>query len=119
MIQALADGRDPETSAIARRERRVRRDGYARALRPDERAVLECTIRRITDKPRSKTRSSTRRWVASLDGSDLIVVSTKMLRAELLSVKADLERELEREVLDCSSAGRRRITSVARRSGRS
>jgi hypothetical protein len=30
----------------------------------------------------------------------------KVLRAELLSVKADLERELERIVLDCVVCGR-------------
>jgi hypothetical protein len=30
----------------------------------------------------------------------------KMLRAELLSVKADLERKLERVVLDCTVCGR-------------
>jgi hypothetical protein len=41
-----------------------------------------------------------------LDGSDKIVVGTKMLRAELLWVKADLERELEREVLGCAVCGR-------------
>jgi hypothetical protein len=43
---------------------------------------------------------------AGLDGSDKIVVGTKMLRAELLSVKGDLERELERVVLDCVVCGR-------------
>jgi hypothetical protein len=30
-----------------------------------------------------------------------------MLRAELLSVKADLERELEKIVLDCAVCGRK------------
>lgn len=44
---------------------------------------------------------------AGLDGSDRIVVSMKMLRAELLSVKADLERELEKAVLDCTVCGKR------------
>jgi hypothetical protein len=33
-------------------------------------------------------------------------VSIKPLRAELLSVKADLERELERDVLDYAVCGR-------------
>jgi hypothetical protein len=42
-----------------------------------------------------------------LDGSDKIVVSTKMLHAELLSVKSDLERELEKVVLDCTVCGKR------------
>jgi hypothetical protein len=44
---------------------------------------------------------------AGLNGSDRIVISTKTLRAELLSVKADLERELEKVVLDCAVCGKR------------
>jgi hypothetical protein len=43
---------------------------------------------------------------AGLDGSDPITVHVKQLRAELLSVKGDLERELERVVLDCTVCGR-------------
>jgi hypothetical protein len=37
--------------------------------------------------------------------SDPLVVHAKMLRLELLKVKADLERELEDVVLDCSKCG--------------
>jgi hypothetical protein len=37
--------------------------------------------------------------------SDPLVVHAKMLRLELLKVKADLERELEDFVLDCSKCG--------------
>jgi hypothetical protein len=44
---------------------------------------------------------------AGLDGSYRLVVGVKMLRAELLSVKADLERELERVLLDCVVCGKR------------
>jgi hypothetical protein len=40
-----------------------------------------------------------------LDGSDPPVVGVKMVRAELLSIKGDLERELEREFLDCVVCG--------------
>jgi hypothetical protein len=43
---------------------------------------------------------------AGLDGSDPPTVHVNQLRAALLSVKADLERELEREVLDCVLCGR-------------
>jgi hypothetical protein len=43
---------------------------------------------------------------AGLDGSDAVTVSVKMLRQELLGVRADLERELERVVLDCVVCGR-------------
>jgi hypothetical protein len=44
---------------------------------------------------------------AGLDGSDPLTVHVKMLRAELLGVKADLERELEKVVLDCTVCGKR------------
>jgi hypothetical protein len=39
-------------------------------------------------------------------GSEAITLSAKMLRAELLTVKGDLERELGRFVLDCTECGR-------------
>jgi hypothetical protein len=42
---------------------------------------------------------------AGLDGSDRIPVGVKMLRAELLSIKSDLERELEVVVVDCVVCG--------------
>jgi hypothetical protein len=38
-------------------------------------------------------------------GNHPVTVHAKMLRLELLKVKADLERELEDFVLDCSNAG--------------
>jgi hypothetical protein len=41
-----------------------------------------------------------------LDRSDPLTVRAKMLRTELLRVKADLERELELLVLDCAVCGR-------------
>lgn len=41
-----------------------------------------------------------------LDGSQSLTLQAKMLRLELLNVKADLERELGRLVLDCSDCGR-------------
>ena len=50
---------------------------------------------------------------AGLDGSDRIVVSTKMLRSELLSVKADVESELAKVILDAPSAGSASTTSAA------
>jgi hypothetical protein len=43
---------------------------------------------------------------AGLDGSHPVTVHAKMLRLELLSVKADLERELAHLVLDCSRCDR-------------
>jgi hypothetical protein len=43
---------------------------------------------------------------AGLDGSHPLTVHTKMLRLELLQVKAELERELGTLVLHCSDCGR-------------
>lgn len=43
---------------------------------------------------------------AGLDGSHPVTLQAKMLRQELLQVKADLEQELGRLVLDCSTCGR-------------
>lgn len=44
---------------------------------------------------------------SGLDGSHPVTLHAKMLRLELLNVKADLERELAQLVLDCSDCGRR------------
>jgi hypothetical protein len=41
-----------------------------------------------------------------LGRSDMLVVHAKMLRLELLKVKADLERELGTWSLNCTSCGR-------------
>lgn len=41
-----------------------------------------------------------------LDGNDTVTIQVKTLRAELLSVKADLERELGRIVSDCAVRGK-------------
>jgi hypothetical protein len=40
-------------------------------------------------------------------GSHSVTLHAKMLRLELLNVKADLERDLGQLVLDCSSCGQR------------
>jgi hypothetical protein len=40
-----------------------------------------------------------------LDGSHPVTLQAKMLRLELLNVKADLERELGRLVLHCTACG--------------
>ncbi len=42
---------------------------------------------------------------AGLDGSQPLTVHAKMLRLELLKVKADLERELETWSLNCTKCG--------------
>ena len=43
---------------------------------------------------------------AGLGASHPVTLHAKMLRLELLKVKADLERELAQLVLDCTSCGR-------------
>jgi hypothetical protein len=73
----------------------------------DERAVLGRAIQRVSEQAASADAIVGEAMAAGLDGSDKVVVSMTMLRAELLSVKADLERELEREVLDCAACGKR------------
>jgi hypothetical protein len=75
-------------------------------VRADECEVRERAVRRVTEQAAAADTIVDEAMEAGLDGSDRIVVSTKMLRAELLSVKADLERELERLVLDCVVCGR-------------
>jgi hypothetical protein len=77
------------------------------AMRPDERAVLEPAIRRVTEQAANADAIVDEGMAAGLDGSAPLVVNIKMLRAELLSVKADLERELEKVVLDCAVCGKR------------
>lgn len=74
-------------------------------MRHDEREVLERAIRRVTEQAANADTTVDEAIAAGLDGSDKIVVSVKMLRAELLSVKADLERELEKIVLNCVVCG--------------
>jgi hypothetical protein len=75
-------------------------------MRHDERSVLERAIQRVTEQAANADAIVDEAMGVGLDGSDRLVVRTKMLRAELLSVKADLERELERVVLDCVVCGR-------------
>jgi hypothetical protein len=87
-------------------KRPVARSRYAPAMCPDERAVLEGAIRRVTEQAANANEIVEEATKAGLDGSEPFVVNIKRLRAELLSVKADLERELEREVLDYAVCGR-------------
>lgn len=55
-----------------------------RRMTPDERAVLGRAIRRVTQQAASADAIVDEAIAAGLGGSDKIVVSTKMLRAELL-----------------------------------
>src|SRR4029450_6791315 len=75
-------------------------------MRLEEREVLEPAVRRVIEQAANTDATVDEAMVAGPDGSHKLVVSVKMIRAELLSVKADLERELERVVLDCVVCGR-------------
>jgi hypothetical protein len=74
-------------------------------MRHDERSVLERAIQRVTEQAANADAIVAEAMDAGIDGSTPFVVNLKMLRAELLSVKGDLERELERAVLDCVVCG--------------
>jgi hypothetical protein len=68
-------------------------------MRADERDVLQQAIRRVTEQAASADAIVDQAMAARLDGSARLTIQVKQLRAELLSVKADLERELERRDL--------------------
>jgi hypothetical protein len=74
-------------------------------MRPDEREVLERAVQRVTEQAANANAIVDEAMDAGLDGSEPFVVNIKRLRAELLSVKADLERELEKVFLDCVVCG--------------
>jgi hypothetical protein len=65
----------------------VGRRPYDSRMRPDERAVLERAIRRVTEQAANANAIVDEAMGAGLDGSEPFVVNTKRLRAELLSVK--------------------------------
>jgi hypothetical protein len=70
-------------------------------MRPDEREVLERAVQRVTEQAANADAIVDEAIEAGIGGSEPFVVNIKRLRAELLSVKGDLELELERLVLDC------------------
>jgi hypothetical protein len=71
-----------------------------------KREVLERAISRVTEQAANADTIVDEAMAAGLDGPDPVTVHVKQLRADLSSVKADLERELERVVLDCTACGR-------------
>jgi len=66
-----------------------------------ERDVLEHAVRTLADQA-VKADELVDEATAARGGSHPVTVHAKMLRFELLKVKADLERELEDFVLNCS-----------------
>jgi hypothetical protein len=71
-----------------------------------ERDILERAVRTLSEQAAKADELVDEALSAGLDGSHPVTLQAKMLRLELLKVKADLERELGRLVLDCSDCGR-------------
>jgi hypothetical protein len=69
-----------------------------------ERDILEQTVHTIAEQA-VKADELVDEAKAAGGGDHPVTVHAKMLRLELLKVKADLERELEDFVLDCSRCG--------------
>jgi hypothetical protein len=74
--------------------------------RRQERDILERAVRTLSEQAAKADDLVDEAIAAGLDGSHPLTVHAKMLRLELLNVKADLERELGELVLDCSDCGR-------------
>ena len=67
-----------------------------------ERDVLEHAVHSVSEQAASASGIVDEAVAAGLDGSHPVTLQAKMLRLELLKVKADLEHELEDFVLNCS-----------------
>lgn len=70
-----------------------------------ERDILERAVRTLSEQAAKADALVDEALAAGLDGSHPVTVQAKMLRLELIKVKADLERDLGQLVLDCSSCG--------------
>jgi hypothetical protein len=73
------------------------------AIRDSE--ILERAVRAVSEKAAEADAVIDEAIDAGLDGSDQVTLQAKLVRLELLNVKADLERELALLVLDCSRCG--------------
>jgi hypothetical protein len=69
-----------------------------------ERDILEHAVRTIAEQA-AKANDLVDEAKAACGGDHPVTVHAKMLRLELLKVKADLERELEDFVLNCTKCG--------------
>ena len=70
-----------------------------------ERDILERAVRVISEKAASASGIVDEALAAGLAPDHPVTLQAKMLRLELLSVKADLERELGKLVLNCAQCG--------------
>lgn len=72
-----------------------------------ERSILERALFAVTEQAAAADQLVDEALRSGLGGAHSVTLHAKMLRLELLNVKADLERELGQLVFDCSSCGRR------------
>jgi hypothetical protein len=72
-----------------------------------ERDILERPVLALSEQAANADALVDEAVAAGLDGSHAVALQAKILRLELLNVKADLERELGRLVLHCSACGQR------------
>jgi hypothetical protein len=71
------------------------------------RDILERAVQAVSEQAAAADALVHEALEAGLDGSHPVTLQAKVLRVELLRVKADLERELGQLVLDCTLCGRR------------
>jgi hypothetical protein len=74
-------------------------------MSPLKRDVLERAASAIVEKAAAADAIVDEALSVGLDGSHPVTLQAKTLRLELLNVKADLDRELGRQVLDCKRCG--------------
>ncbi|MGZ4103809.1 MAG: hypothetical protein ACXVP8_00955 [Actinomycetota bacterium] len=106
-VERLSVRHTEDGSPRALREHLVGGRLYDSQMRPDERKVVERAIRRVTEQAANANAIVDEAMDAGLDGSEPFVVNINRPRAELLSMKSDVERELEKLLFHCDVCGRR------------
>jgi hypothetical protein len=86
-------------------DERRRRSVAPRPLAPDDRYILERAVHAVAEQAKNASTIVDEAHAAGLDGSHPVTLQAKMLRLELLKVKADLERQLGRLVLHSTACG--------------
>lgn len=79
------------------------RASFDPAVSWSERDILERTVKAVSERAVAASGLVDEAFAAGLDGSHPVTLQAKMLRLELLEVKADLERELGTWMLDCTA----------------
>ncbi len=74
-------------------------------MAPKERDILEGAVHSISEQAANTSKVVDEAMEAGLGADHPVTVAAKMLRLELLQVKADLERELSKLSLTCRDCG--------------